>query len=423
MRRFLFVILFIFSAGAAFSFQFKGDIYGELAGQDINSSSYFNPGNMHQVGDRQYYMRSNLIFKNDFSEYLNGVVNVEGQYYPAYYTLFHPYAASDPNAQANNTKERLFIKEAYLNLMTSAFVFSMGKQYIKWGKGTFFNPSDVINFNRDPLRPKDEAEGNPFVSMALPIQSFLTLEAITVVENKENQQRTSLSSLPFIPKLSFSAGSFGGFVFGVFQNNKKPIYGLNLDYAFSLGENSSITLYAEGIYLMKSYRQRVSESLTYEPMPDKNYQAVSAGTRIQTPVTSLKWLEGVSISLEYYYNNENWSKNDLIRYYNKLDTTKSNINAHVADILYFEPYKNSWHYGYAGLYLTNFIKQNLTFGQDFVMNFEDHSFLYMPSLVFSFDNTNAEVGLKSIVYIGSNKSEFGNSISKFNIIGFTQISF
>lgn len=419
----VFLSILLFSSFAS-AYEFKGDIYAESGFQNLNSSSAFNPGNLYNTGDFQYFLRGNLIFKNDFSEHMNGLLNLEMQYYPSYYTIAHPFSASDPDAATYNKKERLFVKEMYLDLLTSLFVVRIGKQYIKWGKGSFFNPSDVVNLKRDPLRPIDEAEGKPFASFILPVKSFLSFECLTVIDENENEGKSRLKDLPFIPKISFSASNLSGFAFGVFQNNRAPILGLNLDLAIAAGESTSITLYGEGVYHFESYqRKEVNESLVFEDKDIKNYYASVGGIKIQTSFTETKWVDGLIFTLEYYYNEENWSNKQFKHYIDLLEANKNNLVNHQTYLLSFKAYSNSKDYGYASLYLSNFIKQNLTFGNDFILNMDDKSFILMPSLVYSFENSNAEVGIKNIMYFGNKNSEFGNSLSTLNLILFAQLSF
>ena len=62
-----------------------------------------------------------------------------------------------PKAYSSNGVEScLEIKDLYIDYLNDVFNLGIGRQYIKWGNATFFNPFDIINLDRDLLRPIDE---------------------------------------------------------------------------------------------------------------------------------------------------------------------------------------------------------------------------------------------------------------------------
>ncbi|HCL56253.1 MAG TPA: hypothetical protein DHW82_04495 [Spirochaetia bacterium] len=405
----------------SFSYQFKGSIYAESSYLKRNESSVFNPQNSLEIGDFQYLLKGNLIFKNDFSDKINGHINLEAQYYPSFYTPVSPfYDSSNPSSAAQT--EKILIKEMYLDILTSAMIIRVGKQFVKWGKAAFFNPSDVINLRKDPLRPNNEAEGNPFLYFNFPFRSSFSFEILSFINEKENSGKTRIKNLPLIPKFSFSLESLSLSCFGVFQNNKKPLFALNTDYALSLSENTNLTFYGEGIYKLRSYRTRFDDSFNPVPLGDKGRLSFTLGQRSSVSFNESKWIDTLTFTAEYFFSNENWTRQDYQNYLGFL-ASQTVYSDKLAAGAYFEQYRNSRHYLYTSLYFSNFIFTDFTFGNDFVFNLEDKSFLFQPSVVFSFAEGEAEAGIKALFYSGKKDSEFGSLLGDTNLILFTQLYF
>jgi hypothetical protein len=399
----------------------EGKIYNEVAGQSLNEGSRFNPGNIHNVGDFQYYLQGNLIFKNEFSMSTNGMINLEMDYYPSHYQLTSPVEPENP---ASTETQRIYVKEAYLDFITTLFTFRGGKQYVKWGSSTFFNPiDDIINLKRDPIHPY-ETEGNPFLYFTFPVKSYLTFELLGLIQTGDNTVRKELDEIPVLPKIAFSFNNFSIFGFGIFENGKKPVAGWNLDYAFPLGNGLNVTAYFSGTYRWESERERFDETGNPVALNENNYPALVAGFRAQWSFTRTQILDGINFCVEFYHNRENWSSGDFENYLDYLDSLKATPTNHLLAIFtYYQPYRNSRTYGYANLYFVNLFISDFTFGNDLVVNLEDESFLYMPTFSYAFNNSNSEVGLKGIFTFGNRNSEFGNAAADIQVIGYTKFYF
>ncbi len=129
-----------------------------------------------------------------------------------------------PTAYSPQTAEGQFlVKELYVDLMSDALNARAGKQYIKWGSGTFFTPTDVVNLRRDPLRPINEAEGSTFVQLTVPVSAALNFDLICPIRTAEGEP----TRVPVIPRISFSAGGLSGFAFTMLESGEQALYGLN----------------------------------------------------------------------------------------------------------------------------------------------------------------------------------------------------
>ena len=145
------------------AYQLSADLGVEYWARRVRYSSGLNPGNINDENQFSNLITGSVSFKNDFSDNINGMIRLGAESAPA------RYRNSDPS-------ERVYIRETYIDFLQENYSVRVGKQFIKWGDGVFFNPSDVVNISRDPLRPANDAEGVSFAQLAVPLGSFASID-------------------------------------------------------------------------------------------------------------------------------------------------------------------------------------------------------------------------------------------------------
>ncbi len=409
---FLFIILLSILTNSSIAVEIKGSVFNELSSYDLNNNSSLNPSNLYSIGNLLYYMRGDLVFKSGIGENSKGAIKIEAQYYPV----------SSNFTNSTNAIENIFIKEMYIDLIFDFMVVRTGKQFVKWGDGVFFNPIDIVNLQSDPLKPPDEAEGNPFISILFPIQSFMSVELFSMIKPGET---TNISNLPVIPKLSFDAENFSGFAFAVLENSKQPQYGLNFDYVNSLSENNNLKFYTEFMYQQDHVNYRFDKNgngFTNVRSTNENYAVLLGGSFSQS-LPDFKFLDSISLAIEYLYQSDVWSRDNFINYYDYMNSVQNNISQHYYSLQYYQMYKNSRNYLFSSLSLGNFIIPNVTVNNSVIMNLTDYSGIYVPDISYFIDTMNMSFDLNADIFYGGRNTEFGNFVYNSAINLWTQINF
>lgn len=414
MKYYLFgiAIILLLATGPVLALDIRGNIYNELAVQSLRPQSLLNPDNIQGQSEFQFCTNGNLIVKTSFGRSSHGYINLEGRYYPAAFS-------------SQQEKEEIIIKALYLDTVTEYFSLRVGKHHINWGGNGFFNPIDVVNLKKQRLQPVDETIGNPFIHLTIPLKDMYALDFITIVE--ESRRIKSISELPCIFRTTFSKNRLSGFGFAEFQKEEKPIFGLNLEYAHTIDMNTSALIYGEASLKYSSQRRFIAgESIDYrmQIMEKDQFWAYVLGARVDKSLYASKWLEGVSFGLEYYYDDENWNRQNLQKYYEYLGFTRANNpENYLPALCYIEEFKNSKGYIYTSLSLYGFLVSDLNCKMEWIANIEDKSGTVVSGLTYSYDNLNAVCGIKVLCPYGGERTEFGEAVGGLRITLFSQVSF
>lgn len=385
-------------AATASAAEYGGEVGADAAGQKLNANSRFNPDNALRLNTMSYCMTGDMWFKNAFNPNANGFVKIQAQYRPASF-------------QKYEQKEKIIIREIYLDFLGDFCNMRIGKQYLKWGDGVFFNPADVINVSHDPLRPIDEAEGNPVAHVSFPIKSYATIDFLGVVRDGSR----SFSDIPAVCRISSGVGPVGAFVYGVAQRHRKPVFGYDVNSVVAFTEETDAVIYAEGIFRRESDMKFVESDGTVSRRDSGRYWGTAAGMRINMKFPSLRRFDSWSFVAEYYRCNENWNASEYGNMYDNLPGN-SGLGA------YYAEFRGGRQYVYGGLSVSNAIFNYLTMECGAVLNCGDRSGIAMERVSYQYDD-NTEIGSRGEVYFGKNRSEFGNAVTTRRVSGYAKISF
>ncbi len=403
MKNIIIILLIMMLSGTVlYAVDINTNIYAEYGGQGINTDSKMNPDNVMDLGTSRNMMLGSVAFRNKFNEFANGVFKLEAKYIPADY-------------DRSNESEDIYVKELYVDLLNNYFNTRIGKQYMKWGDGVFFNPADVVNVSRDPLRPVSEAEGNRMLHVSVPFGSIASLDLLTISKKDENGHSKDFADQPGIARLSSTFGNVSSFVYGYFQQHRKALYGYDLNLALALTNETDIYFYSEGLFKGESERQYVDKTWTPQQRKHDIYYGISSGFRITTKFSSLKRFDSLTFLAEYYHDNENWTKSENNNMLNSIILYPDNK-------LQYIPFKSSRNYLYCNLSISNVFIDYLELELGNVMNLQDYSGIAIGTISYAY-NDDTEIGIKGNYYYGDNDSEFGNALLNYQVVGYVDISF
>ncbi|WP_300671399.1 hypothetical protein [Desulfoluna sp.] len=108
----------------------------------------------YHIGDDDWFtstMTANLLFDIRLVDNVRGFMNLDAIYYPYGFSEYH--LARDENQKILEIEEEkdtdLILKEIFIDANINKKVFLRGgKQVLQWGRGFFFNPTDLINIEK-----------------------------------------------------------------------------------------------------------------------------------------------------------------------------------------------------------------------------------------------------------------------------------
>lgn len=401
--------IFILKTNQAEGFELRGDIYTELQTQVLDEDSALNPDNLYQLNELAYFIQGNLMIKGDFNETASGFLRLGCVYYPVSF---------DPKPE----KEWIYIKEMYVDIWADPVIWRIGKHYVKWGGTVFFNPIDVVNMERDPLKPVDQVEGTPIINVTMPVNENTSIDLLTII--KENGAK-KIEKLPIVGRLAFGWDKSSGFGFVNWEKNRKPIYGVDLEYVYSINEGLSGCIYGMGSYKGESNRCKIIKidgGYEQKRLEAKDYFAFVIGNRIDKSFFFNDWLDGITLITEYSYDPENWRRSDYLNYLDYLNMKKAEPELHSTILSLGRNLRNSRDYMYLSLLFQGLRIEDLNLGLDMVANLEDGGKILIPNLSYLFNNLNAVFGIESLIFAGGGDSEFGSNTVNNQIRVYTQVS-
>lgn len=394
MRKLIVMVCTVVLAAITFCSEITTDVYGEFNGQVINKNSIWNKENGLGLNEAKYALKGIVTMKNNFGASVNGVLKLQAE-----------YVQSDYNSA--NIGEKIFIKEIYIDYENELFNARMGKQFIKWGDGVFFNPCDVINIDRDLLKPVNDAEGRPFMQVSVPIESFASVDILAMPDTGGIKK---IRDVPVAVKVSGSLGEVSGFSYVKFSDSEKPVFGADASYVINISQTSDLALYGEGSLKGESSRKYIDEKGEIKEREDKYYYGVNTGIRANIRFPAIKRFDKLTFIGEFYYDNENLSKNEF-----------ENLTIYRKSGVYI-PFKASKSYLYTGITAANAFLNQMNMTLSTVINSNDRSGIAMVNTSYQYDDS-TEMGINTKGYYGDKNSEFGNSLAKAEIGAYTKVSF
>lgn len=265
-----------------------------------------------------------------------------------------------PPEDGNNLR----LKEFFLDFSWQRRVyFRVGKQFLQWGRGYFWNPTDLINVEmKDLLDPEEKREGNYGLKVTVPCG--LTRSACLYIRMEGVEDP---AALPVAGKYTFLTGNTEMAVSGWFKQGFAPVYGFEVstrlfrtdfrgELSLSCGENKPRLDY---------------ETLTPVKLDKEWVYAAAVGFTKTFDHKEVK--ERFSFTGEYYYNHTGYTRNIFTRIMEVPDPAQRLSLQTEYLSRYYQPYRNSRHYLAFLASMRRFIKTDLTFQANGVVNLVDGS--------------------------------------------------
>jgi hypothetical protein len=321
------------------------------------------------------------------------------------------------------------INELYADVnFYDIFYVRLGKQRLKWGSGWIFNPTDIINPPKDPLKQNKMNEGVPSLKLEV-ITKYISLMTFGVVYDLF--QYTGVGG-----KISTSAIPYTNLATSFYYSQRDHILSsINIStspfYVFPYAD--SLNFWFEGCFYTKSrYPQinHINSSIEYIK-PEKNEDI---------PNFKFSFLVGASFTIpiietillcEYYFIQEGYQEKELDTIFSFLRNENSDVrnsSSKWIEEVTGRTGRLGRQYIYISLNQPSFTKEvnkvsdNIGVSSSILLNIEDRS-LYVQNSVFTTIIPNSKISLLFWFTYGTPNSEFFNSVSRLGFSLSVEVSF
>jgi hypothetical protein len=365
----------------------KLEITGNLRNRNfyfnVSGSSLLNPNNILEIPRVGNNLRLELFLDSEVSETAKVYLSSR---------LYHSTIKQEEEYRA-------YLDEAYIDVnFNNRMMLRTGKQRTVWGTGMAWNPSDVLNPQKDPTDPVEQKEGILSTKFDIPLRGkwgILQSPAFTAVLVPEvvgydiSATHRSQGALKFY----FLTGGFDIHLISSFVEDKEPMFGL----ATSGVLFDVLELHGEAIFQKGAERYYIT-----------NDNQISQNKLNSDNVFS-KWLIGTRYTLprdivflaEYYHIDEGYNKNEMQNYLNFL---RSGNKSKLSLLPQRDLRKN--------YILISWSRSNLwdTFNTSsrIIANLDDSSFIWSSRYEY-IRITNVGLAIERYYFRGKKESEFGNA--------------
>jgi hypothetical protein len=302
-----------------------------------------------------------------------------------------PVAALPPGASLllSEPQTTLFgLKEMFVdfNAANTAY-FRLGKQVLQWGRGYFWNPTDLINIERKSFMSMDALREGVFglrsdVTFAREFHLYTFLDFNGIAD---------ISDTAFSARAEFLAGRTEFGFSGWFKKDRIPIYGVDLSTLLFW----ELNLTGEASFSWGDNRDVMNSSGMASPLHDQLVSKVDIG--LSRSFDAWDVLDRIMVNAEFFYNSSGYEEN----MFEKLPTP--------ALATFFGNYYQAGYYGkyYGAVFvsISQFGLHDMTLVLSGLCNFSDLSGIAMANLSYSPVN-NFTLSLQVGSYLGADRREY-----------------
>jgi hypothetical protein len=311
---------------------------------------------------------------------------------------YSPVGTAYNPAGAASSATDLQLKEFFIDVNWKKRVyFRSGKQVLKWGRSYLWNPTDLINIDKKDFSDLDKArEGTYGVKAHLPFGVAQNIYLFLGMDGVAAPQDVSLAGkYEFLvggTELAFSAWTKKGY---------KPVYGFDLSSRlFDLDVRGEISL-ASG--------QRLDpDSLGGYRAEKELIPKLSVGFTKLFDHGEIN--DRISVTGEFYYNQAGYEGN----IFEKQQTAPVEAKK-IFFSAYYEPFMTSKYYLAFFTSVNKFIRSELTFNLNGIMNLVDNSALLTTGVSYRPPLTDYVIDLKLKAVLGPRYSEATLMGEKFSV--------
>ena len=346
------------------SFSLSGTIYNRNYYSTVRDDYLLYNPDIDNDGEYTGSLTANLLVDMRYKDGIKGFINSDFIY--NFRGIYEP-------GESDKTYVDSALREIFFDFNLNRKVyFRAGRQYLKWGRNYFWNPTDIINVDKkDFLDPDKNLQGTRGVKIHIPFGAKYNVYGFINLEDTDHFRDISWAA-----KFEFLAGDTEMAFSGWYKKGFKPVFGydfstrfLRIDWrgemSISRGDNQETLLQAvddTGNFYYTTTREEgkwfPKASLGFS----KSFELLDVNDR-------------VTITGELYYNRSGYS-------YNVFKNPESALN-----LLYFgfyEPNNVSRYYGAVFSSIQKFIFSNASFNFNVISNLNDGSGMIYSSLNFVF---------------------------------------
>ncbi len=352
---------------------------------------------MNIEDDRQFltHMRGNFLLDLRLTNGVKGFINLDAYYYPQEHIEYQTFETSDEtyfveeNVESDHT-----VKEVFLDANIDKKVyFRVGKQRLQWGRGYFFNPTDLINIEKKNFLDMDSnREGVYGLKVHIPFGVAYNLYGfLDVGDEIDTEYFAWAGKLEFLIKNTEMA--FSGWT----KKGHHPIYGF--DFSSRIG---SVDIFGELSLSAEETVKKLNDDFSISQNREEWIPRGSMG--FMKSFDFLNVSDRILVAGEFYYNHTG--------YYDNVFEGDGKTLALLLNELY-EPNNLSVYYTALFFSCQKFIVSDLTLSFSTIHNLIDSSCILLSGLDYKpiYDFT---VELTTACYIGKDNAEYtfwGNGIN------------
>lgn len=294
-------------------------------------------------------------------------------------------------------KEQWTFKELFIDFnIKNKIYFRTGKQILIWGRSYLWNPSDLINIERNTFIERIGArEGTYGFKIHIPFGTKYNIYGFIDTNNaKEIGAAGKFEFVSGRSEMAFSAWNKIGYKAVYAYDFSTRIHGIDTvgEAAFSYGDNDS--------------KIRVNNGLL-EKYQEKDKWITKASINVGKAFDYRDEIDKISINMEFYYNQAGYTKNifdDLAVYPYGQETGLPDITkrAFMIDNNLYELNHLSKYYMVLFARINKFIRSELALNMNLIGNLSDKSYLFTAGINYR-DINDLKLGLL-LYFIGGEKN-------------------
>lgn len=304
----------------------------------------------------------------------------------------------------------VMFKEFYIDAdINKKVYFRAGKQFLKWGRGYFWNPTDLINVEKKSFFDMDSSlEGTYGLYMHIPFGAKFNIYGFVNAENADN-----LDKLGVAGKVEALLGPVEFSLSAMAKEGLYPTYGLDLS---SRIPGIDLDVWGELSLSQGANELKIVEDIISTPITMTNYETAqekedfipkfSLGLGRSFDIADVE--DRLMLNMEFYYNHNGHDDEELIE--------KLMDKGYLGQSILYSTYQpNSFGKVYMAFFgnFQQFINENMTLTLNAMGNLSDKSFVLLGGITYN-PIYDFNIGMTLSGYLGEENREYtmaGNGMS------------
>ena len=367
------------------SISLTGSLYNHNYYSTVRDDYILNNPYVDNDGEYTGSLTSNLLLDMRYRDGIKGFVNSDFIYY--FEGIYEP-------GKSDKTYADVALREYFIDFnLKRKIYFRLGKQYLKWGRNYFWNPTDLINVEKkDFLDPDKNLEGTRGVKIHMPFGTKYNIYGFINLEDHDH-----FRDISYALKFEFLVGDTEMAFSGNYKKGFNPVFGYDFstrlfridwqgEMSISRGENRDS--------LLPVVDDEGNISYTTTRREDEWFPKASLGFSKAYDLMDIN--DRVTIRGEFFYNRAGYG-------YNVFDNLSSLLSLLYNDL--YEPNHVSKYYASFFTTVQQFIVSDASFSLNVMSNLTDGSGIIYSSLSYNpwYDFF---INLTASFYVGDGRDEY-----------------